>query len=113
MTSLGRARGLTRVAAGEARIAEHDAATPPPVPALVSFDALAGDFQAVWSAPTTDARLRKGIVRILVYETLADINDEAAEIVLTVHWAGGAHTEHRLPRRRRRGQRASTPADIV
>ena len=34
------------------------------------------------------------------------------EIVLTLHWVGGAHTEHRLPRRRR-GQRTSTPADIV
>ena len=31
---------------------------------------------------------------------------------MTIHWAGGAHTEHRLPRRRR-GQRNSTPADIV
>jgi DNA invertase Pin-like site-specific DNA recombinase len=86
-------RALTRVAACEARIAEHDAAVPPPVPAPVSFDALAGDFQTVWSAPTTDARLKKRIVR-------------------TLHWVGGAHTEHRLPRRRR-GQRTSTPADVV
>jgi hypothetical protein len=33
-------------------------------------------------------------------------------IVLLVHWMGGAHTEHRLPRRRR-GQRNSTPSDLV
>ena len=32
--------------------------------------------------------------------------------MLTLHWVGGAHTEHRLPRRRR-GQRTSTPADVV
>ena len=32
--------------------------------------------------------------------------------MLTLHWVGGAHTEHRLPRRRR-GQRNSTPADVV
>jgi DNA invertase Pin-like site-specific DNA recombinase len=38
--------------------------------------------------------------------------DSTAEIVLTLHWVGGAHTEHRLPRRRR-GQRTSTPADVV
>ena len=37
---------------------------------------------------------------------------DAAEIVLVLHWAGGAHTEHRLPRRRR-GQRNATPADVV
>ena len=105
-------RALTRVATCEARIAEHDAATPPPVPAPISFDGLAGDFQAVWAAPATDARLKKRIVRTLVHEAVADIDDGAAEIVLTLHWVGGAHTEHRLPRRRR-GQRTSTPTDTV
>jgi hypothetical protein len=45
-------------------------------------------------------------------EVVADIDDDAAEIVLTLHWEGGVHTEHRLPRRRR-GQRTSTPDDIV
>jgi len=105
-------RALTRVAAYETRIAEHDAAAPSAVLPPVSFDVLARDFQAVWSAPTTDARLKKRIVRTLIHEAVADIDDGAAEIVLTLHWVGGAHTEHRLPRRRR-GQRTSTPADIV
>ena len=62
--------------------------------------------------PTTDARLKKRIVRTLIHEAVADLDDETAEIVLTLHWVGGAHTEHRLPRRRR-GQRTSTPADVV
>jgi hypothetical protein len=105
-------RALTRVVAYETRIAEHDAAAPSAVLPPVSFDVLARDFQAVWSAPTTDARLKKRIVRTLIHEAVADINDGAAEIVLTLHWVGGVHTEHRLPRRRR-GQRTSTPADIV
>lgn len=78
----------------------------------MSFEALAGDLQAVWSASTTDARLKKRIVRTLIHETIADVDDAAAEIVLTIHWVGGAHTEHRLPRRRR-GQRNSTPDGIV
>jgi hypothetical protein len=56
--------------------------------------------------------LKKRIVRTLIHEAVADIDDGAAEIVLTLHWVGGAHTEHRLPRRRR-GQRTSTPFDIV
>ena len=91
----------TRVAAYETRIAEHDAAAPSAVLPPVSLDVLARDFQAVWSAPTTDARLKKRIVRTLIHEAVADIDDGAAEIVLTLHWAGGGHTEHRLPRRRR------------
>src|SRR4051794_5175559 len=70
------------------------------------------DLRAVWSAPTTDARLKKRIVRTLLHEAVVDLDDGTAEIVLTLHWVGGAHTEHRLPRRRR-GQRTSTPANVV
>jgi hypothetical protein len=105
-------RALIRVAACETRIADHDAAAPRPALSPVSFDALAEDLQAVWSAPTTDARLKKRIVRTLIHEAVADLDDSTAEIVLTLHWVGGAHTEHRLPRRRR-GQRTSTPANVV
>ncbi|MFC3723016.1 MerR family transcriptional regulator [Neoaquamicrobium sediminum] len=76
------------------------------------LQALAADLPAVWSAPTTDARLKKRIVRTVIQEVVADINNEASEIVLLIHWIGGAHTELRLPKRRR-GQRNSTSADII
>ena len=48
----------------------------------------------------------------MVREAVADLDDSTAEIVILIHWVGGAHTEHRLPRRRR-GQRNGTPADVV
>lgn len=51
-------------------------------------------------------------MRILINEVVADIDDATSEIVLIVHWAGGAHSEMRLPKRRR-GQRNSTSTDIV
>ena len=51
-------------------------------------------------------------MRTVIQEAIADLDDATAEIVLTIHWLGGCHTEHRLPRRRR-GQRNSTSADIV
>jgi DNA invertase Pin-like site-specific DNA recombinase len=106
-------RALARVAEVEGRIADHDAATPRrPGLEPVSFAALAEDLAAVWAAPTTDARLKKRIARTVIREAVADLDDETAEIVVVIHWTGGAHTEHRLPRRRR-GQRNSTSADIV
>ena len=106
-------RTLTRVAEFEARIADHDAVATPHVDiAPVSLMALADDLQAVWMAPTTDARLKKRIVRTLIHEALGDLDDNTSEIVLTLHWVGGAHTEHRLPRRRR-GQRSSTSASVI
>ena len=49
------------------------------------IQALARDLPAVWSAPTTDARLKKRIVRTLIHEVVADIDDAASEIVLIVH----------------------------
>jgi hypothetical protein len=58
------------------------------------------------------ARLKKRIVRIVIHEVIADIDPAAAEIVLVIHWIGGVHSEIRLPRRRR-GQRSSTPADVI
>src|SRR6185312_4901227 len=76
------------------------------------FASLAHDLKAVWRAPETDTRLKKRIVRTVIREALADLDDATAEIVLTIHWIGGAHTELRLPRRRR-GQRNSTSSDIV
>ena len=105
-------RALERAAEIERRIAEHDVAAPRAAIAPMTFEALAEDLPAVWSAPTTDARLKKRIVRTVIQEVIADLDEATAEIVLTIHWAGGAHTEHRLPRRRR-GQRNSTPVEIV
>src|SRR5271155_366855 len=96
----------------EGKIATHDAARPMPAADPATLASLATDLKIVWTAPTTDARLKKRIVRILIHEVVADIDDAASEIVLIVHWVGGAHSELRLPKRRR-GQRNSTSADII
>jgi DNA invertase Pin-like site-specific DNA recombinase len=102
---------LASVAEIEAKIADHDAVAPSRAEAApLTFTTLAGDLRAVWTAPTTDVRLKKRIVRTLIREVIADI--DAAEIVLVIHWMGGVHTELRLPRRRK-GQRNSTAPDIV
>jgi len=103
---------LTRVAEVEGKIAAHDAANPAPVTDPASLATLATDLKTVWTDPETDARLKKRIVRTVIQEVLADVDQEAAEIVLIVHWMGGVHSEIRLPRRRR-GQRSSTSADII
>lgn len=106
-------QALARVDEIESRIAAHDAVTPKPSPlSPTHITALATDLQAVWAAPTTDARLKKRIVRTVIHEVVADVDDAASEIVLLIHWTGGVHTELRLPKRRR-GQRNSTSADII
>jgi DNA invertase Pin-like site-specific DNA recombinase len=105
-------KALARVGEIEAKIAEHDAHRPAETIDPATFAALADDLVAVWLAPTTDARLKKRIVRTVIHEVVADLDEQAAEIVLIIHWVGGVHTEIRLPRRRR-GQRNSTSPDII
>lgn len=64
------------------------------------------------TASTSDVRLRKRIIRTLIQEVVADIDGEAGEVILVLHWTGGVHMELRLPRRRR-GQRNSTSKSTV
>jgi hypothetical protein len=105
-------KALARVAEVEGKIAAHDTATVAPAIDPGSLARVAADLETVWAAPSTDARLKKRIVRTLIHEVIADIDPEAAEIVLFLHWIGGVHSEIRLPRRRR-GQRNSTSADVI
>jgi len=57
---------------------------------------LAQDLPAIWNSPSTDMRLKQRIVRILIHEIVADIDESGREVVLLIHWAGGRHSELRL-----------------
>ena len=105
-------KALARVAEVEGKVAAHDAANVTPLTDPASLATLAADLKCIWAAPSTDARLKKRIVRTVIHEVIADIDAQAAEIVLLVHWIGGVHSEIRLPRRRR-GQRNSTSTDVI
>ena len=41
-------------------------------------------------------RLKQRIVRILIREIVADVDEKSNEIVLLIHWAGGRHSELRV-----------------
>jgi len=105
-------KALAHAAEVEGKMTAHDATAPTPAADPASLVALAADLKSVWTAPSTDARLRKRIVRTVIHEVIADIDQEAAEVLLVVHWIGGAHSEIRLPRRRR-GQRNNTSTDVI
>jgi excisionase family DNA binding protein len=57
---------------------------------------LAQDLPALWKSPGTEAGLKQRIVRILVKEVVADVDQEKNDIVLLIHWAGGRHSELRV-----------------
>ena len=70
-------KALAHVAEVEGKIAAHGATTPTPAADPASFVALAADLKSVWTAPSTDARLKKRIVRTVIHEVIADIDPEA------------------------------------
>jgi hypothetical protein len=82
-------------------------------PPSKSLEAWAADLEAVWHHPDTDVRLRKRIVRTLIHAVIVDVEAEAGEIVLIIHWKGGVHTERRLPRRRRGQSSRQTSKGII
>lgn len=59
---------------------------------------LAQDLPAIWGLPTTDLALKQRITRILIQEIVANVDEPAQEVVLVIHWAGGRHSELRVPK---------------
>jgi DNA invertase Pin-like site-specific DNA recombinase len=90
---------LSGVAEIESRIAQIDTAatTRPPVDRAALLT-LAHDLQAAWNAPTATERTKQRLTRILIHEVVIDQKDDAKEAVVTIHWAGGRHTEIRVAR---------------
>jgi hypothetical protein len=98
----------------ERRIAEenHDE-VPASVGTLEEFQALASNMESIWNDANADVRTKKRILRALIHEIVVDVDDDACEVVLLIHWKGGVHTSLRLPRRRRGQHSAQTSRDVI
>jgi hypothetical protein len=68
----------------------------PVIPDRAVLLSLAHDLPAVWRAPTTDMRLKQRIVRVLIQEIVADVDEGTRMMVLVIHWVGGRHSELRV-----------------
>ncbi|MDH3663916.1 MAG: recombinase family protein [Alphaproteobacteria bacterium] len=61
-----------------------------------AFSDLAERLSAAWDAPGVTMRVRQQLLRSLIVDIVADVDDEAREVVLTIHWRGGQHSELRI-----------------
>ena len=85
---------LQRVQSCEARL---DAVQRPnPAAATPDFAGLAEDLQAAWNSPGVTMRSRQQLLRALVADIIAEYDATAREIVLTIHWRGGQHSQLRV-----------------
>ena len=89
---------LRRVGDVESRFRQIEAAVQGTVriPDKETLLSLAQNLPLVWNAEATDMRLKQRITRILIREIVADVDEAAGEIVLTIHWTGGRHSELRV-----------------
>jgi len=96
---------LAAVEAERTRLASFDKREPSlPTPQQQrQLERLSTDLRRIWNHPRANTVLKKQIVRTLIREIVADVEDD--EIVLIIHWAGGHHTELREPRRSRISRR--------
>jgi len=105
---------LERVRELETRIDQHSRSQRDVVvPRHEEFLELASELERVWENPTADIRLKKRIVRTLIHEIVADVDPVAGEVILVIHWKGGAHTQLCLPRRHRGQHSCQTPKEVV
>jgi excisionase family DNA binding protein len=105
---------LRRVEACQSRL-DAMCASAQEIIAAPDFSGLAEDLEATWNAPGVTMRARQQLVRALITDIIADVDEEAREIILTIHWQGGQHSQLRLrkPKSGEHGRRASDEALAV
>ncbi len=104
---------LRRVEAGQGRL--EAARAPDPVAAPCDFAGLADDLETAWNAPGVTMRARQRLLRAMVTDIIADVDEAAREVVLTIHWRGGRHSQLRVrkPKSGEHGCRTSEEAVAV
>ena len=102
---------LRRVEACQARIDENRSEPLPVDPK--ALHGLADDLSAAWNAPGASNRTRQRLVRALVTEIVADVDETTREVVLVIHWRGGAHSELRVKKPRTGEHGCRTPEEAL
>lgn len=102
---------LQRVAMCEQRLDVTDrtlSAAPNP-----DLGGLAQDLKTAWDAPNVTMRTRQQLLRSIVKEVIADVDEESHEIVLTIHWHGGHHSQLRVAKPRSGEHGCRTPDEAL
>jgi hypothetical protein len=100
---------LSRVQACQLRL---EAICAPTVDSTVApdFTGLAEDLEAAWNAPGVTMRSRQQLVRALITDIIAEVDEKAGEVIFTIHWQGGQHSELRV-RKPRTGEHSRRTTD--
>jgi len=61
-----------------------------------SFVNMAENLSAAWNAPDVTMRARQQLLRTLIADIIVDVDETVRDVVLTIHWRGGQHSELRV-----------------
>jgi DNA invertase Pin-like site-specific DNA recombinase len=75
-----------------------------------AFANLAENLSSAWNAPDVTMRARQQLLRTLIADIIVDVDDAVRDVVLTIHWRGGQHSELRV-RKPRSGEHGSATAE--
>jgi DNA invertase Pin-like site-specific DNA recombinase len=71
------------------------------------------DLPRAWNDRAAPVELKKRILRTVLTEIVADIDEKTSEIVLWLHWAGGVHTSLRVAKNRTGKHRRCADRKVV
>jgi excisionase family DNA binding protein len=77
------------------------------------FAGLAQDLHAAWNAPGVTMRTRQQLLRALVVHIVADVDETTREVILTIHWRGGQHSQLRVLKPKSGEHGCRTPEDAL
>ena len=60
------------------------------------FLGLAKDLETAWNSPNVSMRSRQQLLRALVVDIIADVDEAVRDMILTIHWRGGQHSQLRV-----------------
>ena len=86
---------------------------PDPAAATPDFGSLAEDLNAAWNAPSVTMRARQRLLRALVTDIIADVDEKAREVILTIHWQGGQHSQLRIRKPKTGEHGCRTPEEAL
>ena len=81
--------------------------------AMPDLGGLAQDLAAAWDAPGVTMRTRQQLLHTLVQEIIADLDEKSREIVLTIHWRGGQHSQVRIAKPKSGEHGCRTPDEAL
>jgi len=102
---------LRRVEVCQAR--SEEVRTPDLAVAAPDFAGLTADLDAAWNAPGVTMRTRQRLLRALVTDIIADVDEAAREVVLTIHWRGGQHSQLRVRKPKSGEHGCRTPEEAL